>query len=253
MVENMDGNIFDIKRFALHDGPGIRTTLFMTGCPLDCLWCHNPESRVHFKENGGKSRKVDSTYVIEELKKDLVFFEESGGGVTFSGGEPLHQPEFLVAILKEMKNNMIHTALDTTGFVDRSVINDVFPYTDLFLYDLKVMDPEKHKKFTGVDNKQILDNLKFIFDNNGVVRIRFPLIPGYNDDKENISDMINFLKDLTNSPIIDLLPYHRLGISKYKKLNIDSSTEFLSPSSDDRIQEVEEMLKINGFKVGIGG
>jgi len=249
----MEGNIFDIKRFALHDGPGIRTTLFMTGCPLNCLWCHNPESRVLYSENGGKNRKVSSSYVIEELKKDLVFFEESGGGVTFSGGEPLSQPDFLNIVIREMKNYSIHTAIDTTGYAERSVIDDILPYTDLFLYDLKVMDPERHKQFTGVDNKKILDNLKFIFGKNVTVRIRFPFIPGYNDDKENISEMIKFLKDLTDSPIIDLLPYHRFGISKYRKLKIDSSTEFLSPPSDDRIQEVVEMLKINGIEAGIGG
>ncbi len=249
----MEGNIFDIKRFALHDGPGIRTTLFMTGCPLDCLWCHNPESRLKTGENSTKNRIVSSEYVIDELKKDLVFFEESGGGVTFSGGEPLSQPDFLKVILREMKNNSIHTAIDTTGYADRSVINDIFPYTDLFLYDLKVMNPERHKKFTGVDNKQILDNLKFIFDRNGIVRIRFPLIPGYNDDKENISEMISFLNNLTDHPQIDILPYHRLGISKYKKLRIDSSIEFLSPPSDDRIQRVREMLKTNGIEAGIGG
>lgn len=249
----MEGNIFDIKRFALHDGPGIRTTLFLTGCPLDCLWCHNPESRLSIGEKGTKNRKVSSEYVVDELKKDLVFFEESGGGVTFSGGEPLSQPDFLMDIIREMKNYSVHTAIDTTGFADRSVIKDIIPYTDLFLYDLKVMDSEKHKDFTGVDNKQILDNLRFIFSKKVDVRIRFPLIPGYNDDKENIFEMIRVLKDLTDYPIIDLLPYHRLGISKYRKLKINTSTEFLSPPSDDKIHEVEEMLKTNGIEFGIGG
>ena len=249
----MEGNIFDIKRFALHDGPGIRTTLFMTGCPLDCLWCHNPESRLSVGEKGTKNRKVSSEYVIEELMKDLVFFEESGGGVTFSGGEPLIQPGFLKALLQKMKDSSIHTAIDTTGYAKTPIIMDIIEHTDLFLYDLKVMDPEKHKKYTGVDNKLILENLKFIIESKVPVRIRYPLIPGYNDDKKNIMEMIKFLDDLKNSPIIDILPYHRLGISKYRKLKKDFPTEFLSPPSDDRIEEVREMLKKNGFEAVVGG
>lgn len=249
----MEGNIFDIKRFAIHDGPGIRTTLFMTGCPIDCLWCHNPESRFKSGEKRTKNRNVSSEYVIEELLKDLVFFEESGGGVTFSGGEPLYQPEFLKILLKKMKDSSIHTAVDTTGYVKTPVVMDIIEHTDLFLYDLKVMDPEKHKKYTGVDNKLILDNLRIIFKNKIPVRIRYPLIPGYNDDKENIREMIKFLDDLTGSPIIDILPYHRLGISKYRKLNKDFPVEFLSPPSDDKIEEVKEMLKKSGIEAAVGG
>ena len=253
MVTEIKGNIFDIKRFALHDGPGIRTTLFMTGCPLDCLWCHNPESRLDDCDGGNRNRNVNSVYVMEELKKDLIFYEESGGGVTFSGGEPLSQPDFLLSLLKEMKSAMIHTAVDTTGYAHRSVIGNISPFTDLFLYDLKVMDPDKHKKFTGVDNSTILENLKFILDRGKDVRIRFPLIPGYNDDEQNIVDMIRFLERSDILPHIDILPYHRLGISKYRKLNIDSSIDFLSPPSDDKIEAVKNMLKTNGFNAGVGG
>ncbi len=253
MVNEIKGNIFDIKRFALHDGPGIRTTLFMTGCPLECLWCHNPESRLGNSDGGSKSRNVTSGYVTDELKKDLVFFEESGGGVTFSGGEPLSQPDFLLFLLKNMKNSMIHTAIDTTGYTQRPVIERIIPFTDLFLYDLKVMDPEKHKKFTGVDNKVILENLDYILENGKDVRIRFPLIPGYNDDERNIGELVEFLQKNGHLPEIDILPYHRLGISKYRKLSIDSSMEFLSPPSDDKIESVKEMLKTNGFSVGVGG
>ncbi len=253
MVNEIKGNIFDIKRFALHDGPGIRTTLFMTGCPLDCLWCHNPESRLDDHDGGSRNRNVTSGYVIEELKKDLVFFEESGGGVTFSGGEPLSQPEFLIFLLEEMKSAMIHTAVDTTGYTQRSVIENIVPLTDLFLYDLKVMDPEKHKKYTGVDNGIILENLNLILDSGKDVRIRFPLIPGYNDDERNIAEMIRFLDRVKDLPDIDILPYHRLGISKYRKLSIDSSMEFLSPPADDKIEAVRNMLKTNGFNVGVEG
>lgn len=253
MGNEIKGKIFDIKRFALHDGPGIRTTLFMTGCPLDCLWCHNPESRSGDFDGVSKNRNVTSGYVTDELKKDLVFFEESGGGVTFSGGEPLSQPDFLIFLLEEMKSSMIHTAIDTTGYARRSVLESIIPYTDLFLYDLKVMDPDKHKKFTGVDNRLILENLNLILDNGKDVKIRFPLIPGYNDDEKNIIQMIRFLEQFKVLPEIDILPYHRLGISKYRKLNIDSSVEFLSPPSDDKIEEVKEMLKTNGFNAGVGG
>ncbi len=253
METEIRGNIFDIKRFALHDGPGIRTTLFMTGCPLDCLWCHNPESRLGDSDNGSRNRKVTSGYVTEELKKDLVFFEESGGGVTFSGGEPLTQPDFLLVLLKEMQSSMIHTAVDTTGYTQRSVIESIFPYTDLFLYDLKVMDPEKHKKFTGVDNGIILENLEYVLKKGKDVRIRFPLIPGYNDDEQNIFEMARFLNKAKVIPEIDILPFHRMGISKYRKLSKNSLMEFLSPPSDDKIEEVKNMLKTNGFDAGVGG
>jgi len=253
MVNEIKGNIFDIKRFALHDGPGIRSTLFMTGCPLDCLWCHNPESRLDNCNGDSRNRNVTSGDVTEELKKDLIFYEESGGGVTFSGGEPLSQPDFLLSLLKEMQRAMIHTAVDTTGYAIRSVIRDIFPFTDLFLYDLKVMDPEKHKKLTGVDNNIILENLEFILNSGKDIRIRFPLIPGYNDDEQNITEMIRFLERSDILPDIDILPYHRLGISKYRKMSIDSSMPFLSPPSDDKIESVKNMLKKNGFSAGVGG
>jgi len=253
MAEELKGDIFDIKRFALHDGPGIRTTLFLTGCPLNCLWCHNPESRPEAFEGETRSRRVSPSFVIEELKKDLVFFEESGGGVTFSGGEPLNQHGFLWLLLKEMKDSMIHTAVDTTGYAEREIIGKVLPYTDLFLYDLKVMDPEKHRRFTGVDNGIILENLKYISGRGKTVRVRFPLIPGFNDDDRNMEQMIRFLGKNVKRAVIDILPYHRYGISKYRKLKIDSSLAFLSPPSDDKIESVKEMLKKNGFMAGVGG
>ena len=179
MGTEIKGNIFDIKRFALHDGPGIRTTLFMTGCPLDCLWCHNPESRLGASDDESKNRSVTSGYVIDELKKDLVFLEESGGGVTFAGGEPLSQPVFLSFILKSMKNAMIHTAVDTTGYAPKQVLKEIMPYTDLFLYDLKIMDPVKHERFTGVDNRIILENLEYILGKGKKLRIRFPASQGH--------------------------------------------------------------------------
>ncbi len=249
----MEGYIFDIKRFAVHDGPGIRTTLFMTGCPLDCWWCHNPESRPDTGVLPGKSRKVTDKFVISELKKDFVFYEESGGGVTFSGGEPLYQPRFLLELLRKMKNESFHTALDTTGYASESIIEEVIPFTDLFLYDLKIMDPIKHKEFTGVDNRIILKNLKMIIRRKKNVVIRFPLVPGYNDSSENILEMIEFLKNLENISRVDILPYHKLGISKYKKFNLRSSLEFLLPPSDDKISEVRNMFDRSGFRTGIGG
>ena len=249
----MNGNIFDIKKFALHDGPGIRTTLFMSGCPLNCLWCHNPECRYLSGERGTKTRNVSSGSVADELAKDIVFYEESGGGVTFSGGEPLMQPDFLKELLEEMKRRSIHSAVDTTGYAEGSIIREIIPLTGLFLYDLKIMDPESHKAFTGVDNTLILENLRMILKEGAGVRIRFPLIPGYNDQRENITEMIRFLKDAGGVSAVDVLPYHRMGVSKYRKLSIEPSPEFLSPPSDDKIRETVQWLNDNGFAAEAGG
>lgn len=253
MVEEIRGRIFDIKRFALHDGPGIRTTLFLTGCPLSCRWCHNPESRVSDDQTEDRNRTITVPDAVEELKKDLVFFEESGGGVTFSGGEPLMQSDFLLVLLKEMGRALIHRALDTTGYAERKTVEVVLPHTDLFLYDLKIMDPVKHRELTGVDNRVILENLKVILDEGANVRIRFPLIPGHNDDENNIMEMVRFLERFDELPEIDILPYHRFGISKYKKLEMNQEMEFISPPSGDKIESVKEMLKTNGFIAGVGG
>jgi len=212
------GLIFDIKRFAVHDGPGIRTTIFFKGCPLSCRWCHNPESRSdtlqcstkHLKLNGeafeqeeitGKETAVQE--LLDEIERDRIYYEESGGGVTLSGGEPLFQPDFCVALLRDLKKAGLHTALDTTGYAEQEVIRKIMPYTDLFLYDLKLMDDEEHQKYTGVSNNVILENLEYLVEEGKDVIIRFPIIPGITDKPSNINTIIDFLSNLQqhlNSP-----------------------------------------------------
>ena len=173
----LKGLIFDIKRFAVHDGPGIRTSVFLKGCPCSCRWCHNPESIKPYPQKISKTISLDGkTFkkeefigssmcvfdVMSEIRKDKIFYDESGGGVTFSGGEPLMQSEFLLELLKECKNENIHTTVDTSGFVNEGKLLEIIDYVDLFLYDLKLINNELHKKYTGVSNKMILQNIQIL-------------------------------------------------------------------------------------------
>ncbi len=192
----MQGLIFDIKRFAIHDGPGIRTTIFFKGCPLECWWCHNPESRNPEQEtvirehklNGEvfeirevTGRRMSVSEVLREIEKERMFMDESGGGVTLSGGEPLMQPAFCLALLRECRSAGIHTTLDTTGCVSKKIMTEVMAFVDLFLYDLKHMQENIHKKYTGVGNKLILKNLKFLHESGKNIILRLPVVPGVND------------------------------------------------------------------------
>ena len=244
----MDGFIFDIKHFAVHDGPGIRQTVFFKGCPLNCWWCHNPESQNPCVEKYIRTRKLDgmeftketsvgysisSADLLEIIKGDQVFFSESGGGVTFSGGEPLMQHHFLKEIMLLCKESGIHMALDTTGFASDLVIREIAELTDLFLFDLKLLDSEKHVKYTGVPVTQIIRNLKWLDENHDDIVIRFPVIPGITDTDENIKAVKKFLSRLKNTRSIDLLPYHNISNGKYLRFQKD----------------FEDM----GFKVQIGG
>lgn len=248
----MKGYIFDIKKFALHDGPGIRATVFLSGCSLNCIWCHNPESRIKLEgDKKGPNREVESDYIIDELLKDLPFYDESGGGITFSGGEPFVQYDFLKDLLKKCTELSLHAAVDTTGFVEEEIFRDVIPFADLFLYDLKVMDPDKHKRFTGVSNKIILDNLKVLSESGKEVVIRFPVIPGYNDDKKNLYETAEFLSGLNDIKKIDLLPYHRYGMSKYKRLNLDMKN-IQSPTSKN-LSEIKDIFESYKMEVSFGG
>jgi pyruvate formate lyase activating enzyme len=204
----LKGLIFDIRRFSTKDGPGIRTTVFFKGCPLNCQWCHNPEGRsceiqkatrvnkigeleFPIEENIGK--KMSAGEVMKEVLSDSITYDESGGGVTFSGGEPFEQYTFLVELLKISKNNSLHTALDTTGYTSKEILQKVMNYTDLFLYDLKLIDDDEHIKYTGVSNIKILKNLDYLLKNSKNVIIRFPVIPGINNTKKNILQMKNYL------------------------------------------------------------
>jgi pyruvate formate lyase activating enzyme len=296
------GMVFDIKRYSIHDGPGIRTTVFFKGCHLHCSWCHNPEGRSFDPElmiwpercigcktcvsvcpnsavstaNGlivtdrgkckacgvcaekcpanareiiGKKFSVDE--LMREVEKDVPFYEESGGGVTISGGEPLAQPRFLNAFSSACKKKGIHVALDTNGYAKTEIVTKAGRNVDLFLYDLKMMDDKKHKLHTGVSNELILKNLKRLDSLGKKIIVRFPLIPGVNSDEENVHSMIDFLSKLRNVKEIDILPYHKLGIGKAKRLG-KKAKSFEKPS-DEMVENIAKEFKSSGFKVKIGG
>jgi len=261
--------IFDIKRFAVHDGPGIRTTVFLKGCPMSCWWCHNPESRriepeevIYKKMLGDKEVEQRKTYgitmsiqdVLEEILKDKLFFEESQGGVTFSGGEPFFQITALSELLKQCKRHGLHTTIDTCGYAKWSCFERVLAYTDLFLYDLKFIDNNTHQKFTSVGNKLILANLKNLLNRGANVTLRVPVIPGVNNSKEELERFHTFLlKEVRNDVDIHLLPYHNIANSKYRKLNVENRMNAFQDSRGLSIQDFKEELSSIGFHVKIGG
>lgn len=253
----MQGLIFDIKRYAVHDGPGIRTTIFFKGCPLSCWWCHNPESQdiksqkiiknsiingvsIKQTENIGKVMTVDE--LMTEIRKDILFFDDSGGGVTFSGGEPLLQANFLLEVLKKCQNEDIHTCIDTSGFSSSQQIKQIIPYTDLFLFDIKHFDDNLHKKYTGVSNKQIFRNLDLLIQSKANIRIRFPLIPGINDCDENLANMKLFMKKHPEIIQLDILPYHNIANHKYKKIDKQYLLDNLKEPDNEYIQKIKEKL-----------
>ena len=298
------GIIFDIKRYAIHDGPGIRTTVFFKGCPLRCRWCQNPESwdsepelglRVgrcracqqclEACENGaiefsadrpvtdpsrcsrcGKcveacptgareiiGRRVTVAEVLGEIEKDVVFYDQSGGGVTFSGGEPFMQADFLGELLLQCRAREIHTAVDTSGYAEPQVIERIAGYADLFLCDIKHMDSREHERLTGVGNQIILANIRQLAAAGRDVIIRLPLVPGFNDGEQNIAATGKFATALGGISRIDLLPYNRGGRQKSVRLTGGHKLiEFASPG-DDQLAAVAKRLRSVEFNVRIGG
>jgi len=267
------GLIFEIRRFTVHDGPGIRSTVFFKGCPLSCWWCHNPEGqschpeetlktlklnekKFTLKEMTGQWMSVDA--VMSELRMDRIFYAESSGGVTFSGGEPLMQPEFLLELLKECKAGSLHTTIDTSGYADPEIIKIIHPHTDLFLYDLKLMDDKDHIRFTGVSNKPVLENLIFLISEGNKVVIRIPVIPGITDTQKNILEIKGFLSNLIKerkpaSPLnISLLPYHSIARNKYVRFHIDNRTKNLKDLTNESLIPLKEEFENEGFTVKIG-
>ena len=291
---NMNGNIFEVKHMAVHDGPGIRTTVFLKGCSLKCIWCHNPEGIcakpqyaylahkcigckicetvceqvVHSFENGthtvdrskctlcGKcidecpaealsiyGREADTDELLEEILKDKDFYECSDGGVTLSGGEALLQADFCAELLKKLKENGIHTAVDTCGNVPKEAFDKVLPYTDLFLYDIKHIDSKEHKKLTGASNALILDNLKYITEKGAKVEIRIPLVPGHNDSEDVIRGIGKLLGSLDGITKVKVLPYHSFARSKYTALDMPDTLPDVESPSNDRLHEVADILK----------
>ena len=201
------------------------------------------------REISGKLMTVDE--VLEEVKKDALFYQNSGGGVTFSGGEPTHQPEFLWHLLKASQESGIHTALDTTGFVKPDVLKKLLEHTNLVLYDIKHMDPAKHKELTGVDNRLILENARMIAAMGKPMIIRVPLIPGHNDSPENIKALAEFMLSL-GLKRVDLLPYHSLGKIKYYRLGMEYKLSDLKPFAEGEVAKIKADLESYGLQVGVG-
>ena len=271
----MTATIFEIKRFAVHDGDGIRTTVFFKGCPLRCVWCHNPEGLTAVPQIArythkciacGECQKDGFTpedclgeatvlygkeVMVEELLpillEDKDFYKTSGGGVTLSGGECLVQADFCAELLKRLKENEIHTAVDTCGFVPRTALDKVIPYTDVFLYDIKAYDEDVHIKCTGISNKQILENLKYLNALGKQIEIRIPYVPEYNDSQ--IEKIANFLALLQNVTQIRVLPYHNYAGSKYEALNIPNTLPNRLPTDAEIKSAVETIKNITNFVV----
>lgn len=253
---SLKGNILNIQHFSVHDGPGIRTTVFMQGCSLTCWWCHNPESRPFAaldESDSSKIQTLDKESLMNEILKDQTFFDESGGGVSFSGGEPLAQSGFLKQVLQNCHENGIHTVVDTSAYVSRKIILDVLPFTDLFLFDLKLMDPLQHIKFTGVSNTEILENLQLILSKKAKVWIRIPIIPGITDTKTNLEEIVSFLIKYEFQDQINLLPYHKIAEAKYARLNIPNLMNGTKIPDTEQMKRIASYFVNFGFNVKIGG
>lgn len=254
------GRIFDIQRFSVHDGPGIRTIVFLKGCVLRCKWCCNPESQSFAVEEmtlGGKvktvGRDVTVGEVMDMVKRDMPYYRRSGGGLTLSGGESLCQPDFAVALLKAAKECSINTAMESTGFAKYEVIEQYLPHLDLFLMDIKHTNSEKHKQFTSKPNELILENAKKIAENANKLIIRVPVIPTFNDTEEEISEIAEFAKSLSGVSELHLLPYHRLGQDKYKGLGRTYELTSLVPPTDEKMQQLSNAVQATGLQCRIGG
>ncbi len=266
----MKGLIFSIKRYSIHDGPGIRVSFFMKGCPLSCWWCHNPEGispdpeiveeshrigekLIKRKENAGKYYSADD--LLRILERERIFMTESNGGVTFSGGEPLYQFDFLLEALRACRANGFHTAVDTSGYSSAENYLAILPYTNLFLFDIKHLDDLKHVECTGVSNARILENFDLISGSRSDIYVRIPVIPGYNDSQEHLERLRNFIAahSTDNLKMICLLPFHKTGSSKYRKFGIPYKMKDLQPPSKQRMNELKDFFSYTGIKVKTGG
>ena len=254
------GRIFDIQRFSVHDGPGIRTIVFLKGCRLRCRWCCNPESQsyeIEQMELSGKvktvGRDVTAGEIISEVERDTIYYKRSGGGLTLSGGESLAQPDFAEALLALAHSHSINTAMESTGFADFADIARILPHLDLYLMDIKHMDSEKHKAFTGQYNDKILENAQRIARSPVKLIIRTPVIPTFNDTEEEIRAIAKFAASLPGVEVMHLLPYHRIGTDKYKGLGREYTLSHIEPPSQEHMNKLLEIVNSCGLKGQIGG
>lgn len=255
------GRIFNIQRFSIHDGPGVRTIVFLKGCPLRCKWCCNPESQSYKQEQiklGGNIRDVahDLTVgeVLAEIEKDRAYYRRSGyGGVTLSGGECLWQPEFSEALLRAVKATGISTAIETTGYAELDIIRRLLPHIDTVLMDIKHIDAKKHKAFTTRDNSLILQNAVHIAHESRHLIIRTPVIPTFNDTDGEIADIAAFASHLEGVREMHLLPYHRIGSDKYAGLGRTYEMSHISPPGSARMAELKRIVESYGLECQIGG
>lgn len=300
----MTGLIFDIKPYSINDGPGIRITIFLKGCPLNCVWCHNPESisphvqKMYSKkkcigceacveecpvnaltltsdgivtdtdlctlcgrcadvcpalaiEMSGKQASVEDMMIL--IRKEILTLDQSNGGVTISGGEPMMQSDFLIDLLDAIGEEGLHRAVDTTGFVKTETLLEVAKRTDLFLYDLKSMDPDVHKKFTGVSNEKILENLRILAESGAKINIRIPLIKGVNIDEKNIQKTAEFIASLPGEIAVNLLPYHDIARAKHMRLGQEYKQAGLEEPSEEDVQRVVGQFESVGITATVGG
>ena len=255
------GRIFDIQKYSVHDGPGIRTIVFLKGCPLSCKWCCNPESQSRAIQtmvvNGEEKvmgRDVTVEEVMEEVIKDIAHFRRSGGGLTLSGGECLAQPEFASALLQAAHAYGITTAIETTGFAPFEIIEDkILPFVDTFMMDIKHMNSAKHKLFTGQPNEKILANAKKIAASGANLIIRTPVVPTFNDTPEEILEISQFARSLPGVKQHHLIPYHRLGSDKYEGIGRNYLMSHIEPPAEEKMQELLAVAKTTGLHVQIGG
>ena len=252
--------IFRIQRFSIHDGPGIRTTLFFQGCPLTCLWCHNPESQA--MPVAGSSRILDPSQamppdlvpkIMAAIEKDLIFYDDSGGGVTFSGGEPLCRPDLVMALAARCREKQIHTCLDTSGAVPWQVLEKAAKAVDLILYDIKAVDPDLHTRLTGRTSAQILENLERLSRDKCPVVLRYPFIPGCTDSLETQAALGDFLVKNTRFRRLHILPFHPTAAGKYTALGKDDPMAGTAPPEAEAIETAARRFRTLGFETHIGG
>jgi pyruvate formate lyase activating enzyme len=288
------GLVFNVQRFSVHDGPGLRTTVFLKGCPARCPWCHNPESQSHAPElltfperciDCGTCREVcphgtnlaqcsacgtcaeacpadarriagsemSVSEVMELVTRDRLFYEESNGGVTFSGGEPFAQPAFLRALLTAAKREGISTAVDTCGFAGHDLLLDLAPLVDLFLYDLKMLDPERHLRVIGVPLAPILANLQALAATGGALWLRIPIVPSFTDTDSELDALARLATTLPGVHRVSLLPYHATGAGKFRRLHKDYELAHIAPPDRERMEQIAGLFRARGFDARIGG